>query len=235
MRMLKDQIFLLHYAGGNSYSYQFMLPYLSAFEPICLELPGRGKRMNEELIRDYNSALNDIYQQVTNHRNGKNFIIYGHSMGARLGLSLTKKLEDDNDSPSALFVTGNAGPSIALPDKKRHLMPRKEFILSLEKLGGIPKSLLENKDLFDFFEPILRADFEILETSTPEIDTLVKTPICAVMGTNETHVSSIEMWKKHTSSSFRHETLSGNHFFIHDHPLRLSELIKSSCDVLLVY
>ena len=50
---LKPQLFLLHFAGGNKYSFNFLKKYLeSAFELVSIELPGRGDRMSEKLITD---------------------------------------------------------------------------------------------------------------------------------------------------------------------------------------
>ncbi len=63
--MNKPQLFLLHFAGGNRYSFQFLLPQLSAFNVVALELPGRGNRLNEPLLDNFNEAASDLYQQVT--------------------------------------------------------------------------------------------------------------------------------------------------------------------------
>ncbi len=51
--MKKTQLFLLHFAGGNYYSFRFMFPQLNEFEIIPVELPGRGKRMKENLLKDF--------------------------------------------------------------------------------------------------------------------------------------------------------------------------------------
>ena len=92
------QLFLLHFAGGNCYSYEFLIKKilrsaLSKIDCYALELPGRGKRLDEELIVDKNDAIVDYVSQIKKLRNGKPYIIYGHSMGATLGLSVVKKME----------------------------------------------------------------------------------------------------------------------------------------------
>jgi external thioesterase TEII len=48
--MEKPQLFLLHFAGGSCYSFQFMLPYLKDFNVLPIELPGRGRRIKESLF-----------------------------------------------------------------------------------------------------------------------------------------------------------------------------------------
>ena len=78
--MKKPQLFLLHFAGGNCYSFQFMIPLLNNFSVIPLELAGRGARINEPLKRNLYSAAQDIKNQILNKLDGSNFIIYGHGI-----------------------------------------------------------------------------------------------------------------------------------------------------------
>lgn len=231
--MTKPQLFLLHFAGGNAYSYQFLLPHLSAFEAIPLELPGRGKRMRDALLKNYDEAVDDLFQQLTTKRNGDDYLIYGHSMGARLGLSISKKLEEKGDPPLGLVASGNAGPGSESEEPDRHLMPHDEFIASLKELGGIPEEVLENKELLDFFEPVLRADFELIEKNKSEQYYPIDTPIYAVMGQDEKTSDQIEGWNKFTTSTFNHHLWPGNHFFIHDHATRLALLLKDFTNTLI--
>ena len=97
--MLKPQLFIIHFAGGNGFSFDFMHTYLEEFQIEAIELPGRGMRSNEMLIRDFETAANDIYRQVKNKLSSKYFLIYAHSMGALLALRGTKMLEQDKLNP----------------------------------------------------------------------------------------------------------------------------------------
>ena len=101
--MNKPQLFLLHFAGGSSYSFNFLMPFLKGFSVIPLELPGRGDRINENLKNDLSSATKDVFNQIINKLNGSDFVIYGHSLGATLGIKVTSMLESINKSPSYLF------------------------------------------------------------------------------------------------------------------------------------
>src|ERR1043166_8245649 len=87
--MKKPQLFLLHFAGGNCYSFQFMMPLLRDFEVVSLELPGRGKRINEPLVTNFDLAANDILRQLRQKLASSSFLIYGHSMGAYLALRVS--------------------------------------------------------------------------------------------------------------------------------------------------
>ncbi|HSH65657.1 MAG TPA: alpha/beta fold hydrolase [Bacteroidia bacterium] len=227
--MKKAQLFTLHFAGGNCYSFQFILPFLQDFEVIPLELPGRGKRMNERLLRDFDCAAQDFYTQIKAKIKGGPFLIYGHSMGAYLALKVTALLEKINLAPVGLLVSGNPGPGIK-SNKERYLLEQNAFIEALKELGGVPSEIIENKELFDFFEPILRADFEIAEKENASKENIVNVPIYAMMGSTEESVEDIENWKRFTNSQFEYNVLEGDHFFIHKHPEKIAQIIKNYFD-----
>lgn len=231
-RLEKIQVFLLHFAGGNCYSFQFLKPFFpSNLEFYPLELPGRGKRMNEQLLSEESYAIMDYVDQIRSRRNTGPYIIYGHSMGASLGLRVTRRLEELGENPPLkLIVSGNAGPGTG--DKKcRSEMEEEELKKELRILGGVPEELLETPELFDFFSPIMRADFKLLEQSRElSSDFRISAPIIALMGDEEETHEQIENWGKFTSGNFEYHLLKGNHFFIHDHPAEIMNVIKNGHD-----
>ena len=226
----KPQLFLFHFAGGNTYSYNFLIPALSFyFQAYALELPGRGKRMGETLIKDCSLACNDLYHQLKSILNASEYLIYGHSMGATLALLVTEKMEQELQAPLHLVVSGNLGPGIK--DKCRYNMPTELFRQELKILGGIPNEFFENEELYTFYEPILRADFEVLEKDYLSlVHHKIKTPIYAIMGTEEEGAKDIDNWKNYTSGLYQGKLLSGDHFFIHQHPKTLATIIKNCYD-----
>jgi external thioesterase TEII len=226
------QVFLLHFAGGNSYSFNFLKPYLPKnFDFHLIELPGRGKRINEKLLSIESEAIDDLLNQINSLRNDMPYIIFGHSMGAHLGLRVTKRMEELGNYPKQLIVAGNAGPGTGDEDKYRSTMNDDLLKEELISLGGIPNEVLENEELFSFFSQIMRSDFKILEGSKPlDPNFKINTPIVAVMGDKEETADEIENWRNFTSSTFRPYLLPGNHFFIHNHPAELVRIITQFND-----
>jgi external thioesterase TEII len=226
------QVFLLHFSGGSVNSFNFLKPYLPKnFDFHPLELPGRGKRIKEKLLSIESEAIDDLINQINSLRNNKPYMIFGHSLGAQLGLRVTKKMEELGDSPKKLIVAGNAGPGTGDIDKCRSTMSDEELKEELLTLGGVPKEVLENEELFGFFSPIMRSDFSILEKGEPlEADFKLNTPIVAVMGDKEETAEDIENWRNFTTGTFKSHLLEGNHFFIHDHPAELARIITNSDD-----
>lgn len=229
------QLLLLHYAGGNIYSFNFLKRYLEPyFEVVCIELPGRGRRMNETLLKEKEKAVDDQFNEIIKHRKkGVNFAVYGHSMGAILGLEVTRKLEENNDSPICLIATGNAGPG-TYRKELRYNLDTPIFKEKLKELGGIPNEVYENKELFGFFEPILRADFEIVERDIDEEILSINCPIYCAMGSEEKYVAKISNWQNFTNKHFEYEIFEGNHFFINNHPERVAQFIQKAYNDTLV-
>ena len=229
----KPQIFLLHFAGGSCYSFEFLRKYLNKnFDFIALELPGRGRRYDENILFNKFQCIEDYTDQIKKLRNNSPYVIYGHSMGATLGLGVVKKMEDYNDPPLHLIVTGNAGPNIKELDKEgkplvRHLMDDHKFKEELRRLGGVPEDILENEDLYNFFSPIIRADFEVLEKKDfYKVNYVIKTPIYAIMGTKEKRNQYIKNWNNYTANQFQFQILEGDHFFINNHPELLVKVLE---------
>ena len=227
---MKPQLFLLHFAGGSMFSFDFIKMHLDLdVEFIPLELPGRGNRYSENLLKNLDEAIEDYFNQIRKLRNGSPFIIYGHSMGASLGLFLTLKFEAINDFPIHLIVSGNAGPGA----KKEeiicyHKLDDIQFKDKLKELGGMPEEVFDNDDLYNHFAPILRSDFECLD-NLDHIETIqINTEIYAIMGDDEKTSSEIDNWKKFTKGNFQNKIVSGNHFFIYDHPKEIANIVIDS-------
>ncbi len=226
---------MLHFAGGSSHSFVFLTSKISQkFEVHTLELPGRGKRFKEQLLTNSQEAIDDYVQQIRAKRNGKPFIIYGHSMGAALGLFVAKKLEDFTDYPEALITTGNPGLGVKDEEEekrgKRHLMNDEDLKKELRRLGGVPEEVLGNEELYDFFSPIIRADFQVAEEGYATENIVIKAPIKTIMGTEEKCSDRLDNWKRFTASYCNCELWEGNHFFINDHPEALVRILEKSFD-----
>lgn len=223
------KIITLHYAGGNAYSYRFMEEYFLEHEFINLELPGRGRRTREEKLNDSTAAVEDMFNQLNERLGGgEEYVIYGHSMGALLAFGVSSKMTQIGAPPRRLVVSGSAGPGVG--EKKGVFnYPDKEFQEELAQLGGMHEDLLNNEEIMSFFTPILKADFQIAEEFKSEEYMPLKAPIHAIMGDAEVNAASIDNWKEYTTGHFEKSVLTGNHFFIHDHPKELAKIILRAC------
>ncbi len=225
MKTQKPQLFLIPFAGGNCYSFNFLLPHLEKYEVIPLELPGRGRRIKEQLLNEFDQAAEDIYRQIINLQTSPVFLIYGHSLGTGLSLRVTNMLEKIKKQPAGLILTGNPGPGVN-KKKQLYLLEQAAFIEEIKKLGGLPEELTRNNDFINFIEPVFRADFELAERNELDNEKPVNVPIYAIMGDLEKTACHITNWKRFTTADFQSEILSGDHFFINKHPDRISFILQ---------
>ncbi len=221
----RTQLFLFHFAGGSRYSFDFLSPFLGGLDVIALELPGRGNRIKEKLTADFEEAARDFLVQILQSLKHSNIIFYGHSLGALFAFRVSQLLEARNISPKYIVVSGNAGPGITL-DKNLNELERDDFVSQLVKLGGIPDAIVQDSESLDFFLPILRADFEIVNQKRLKLEGMINIPIYAIMGDKEETVDEITNWKDFTTAEFQYKVLEGNHFFIYEQAERVAEVIK---------
>jgi external thioesterase TEII len=223
--MKKIQLFLIPFAGGNCYSFNFLMPYLKDYDVVTLELPGRGKRIKEPLLTEFDHAAEDVFQQIVAKQTSSFYIIYGHSLGTGIGLRVANMLQKINRAPAYLVFTGNPGPGIK-ENRKLYLYEKFEFMDEIKKLGGLPDELRSNLEFMDFIEPVFRSDFELAERNRLIDEQAVNIPIYSIMGDLEKSSVDIANWKRFTNSSFHSEILSGDHFFIYNHPERIADILQ---------
>lgn len=226
------KIIALLYAGGSYYSYRSLEQLIpNNFHWITLELPGRGTRMSECLSVDFDFIINDLFKQVTHEIHGVEYIIYGHSLGAILGYEIAKKMQNSKyHQPNLLFFTGSGSPEF--DPKERISNCNKDFFWKkIINYGGIPNELINNAEVLDFLEPIIRADFGLRENYKFGVEKeVLNIPIFVRVGTREIEITDMKLmgWQKLTNVPINASKIEGNHFFIFDQPkLIIQELVHA--------
>lgn len=230
----KVKIFALPFGGGGKYSYRALERFVPQhFEWETIELPGRGARMPEPLLTDIHAMAEDLFKQIQSRIYKVEYLIYGHSMGTLLAYELMKKiLVSGLTRPACLFLTGGEAPS-AKRDRKIAGYEKNAFWQEVEELGGLPKEMLSNIELKDFFEPILRCDFKAIEAYVyHQIEQPLPVPIFIRAGKEEgISRADIDGWQKETVFTLDSQILPGGHFFIFKHAEHLIMQINRAYSV----
>ncbi|MEN7551672.1 alpha/beta fold hydrolase [Rapidithrix thailandica] len=226
------------FSGASKYSYHSFKPYLQGdFTSLPLELPGRGGRIKEGLIYSMHEAVEDLYYQVLRYIH-QPFVFYGHSLGCHLAYLVARKLmENQKPLPLYLFLSGSTAPSVdRATESLRYQLPQEEFYKELKSYGGTQDEILLNAELMAFMEPILRADFQILETyQYPKDRAPLPVPFYAFKGQEEDITEEEAMaWQKETSTRFSYRAFSGKHFFIYEHEKEIVSIIKAALEKVMV-
>ncbi len=217
--MPRMKLFCIPYAGGNAWSYRALEPALASGITLeGLELPGRGRRAQEPLSTSLEELADDLFQQICQRAATSRYAIYGHSMGALLAFLTAHRIRSAGlAQPDALFVSGSDAPA-SRQQHQRHLLPLPQFLTMLRELGGCPPQVLEDRELLNYFEPILRADFTAVETWARRDQPPLTLPLVVMVGTaDDTAVADAADWALETTASCRVHEFGGDHFFILDH------------------
>ncbi|MDM8559406.1 thioesterase domain-containing protein [Candidatus Parabeggiatoa sp. HSG14] len=228
----KITLYCLPFAGGNALSYRNFKTHITDIVDIKpLDLPGRGKRIKEPLLTNLEAIADDTLHQIKNDLNGQPYAVYGHSMGAVLGYVLTHRLINaDLPLPMHLFFSGRRAPSVVDYKPQKHGLPKKDFLDYLQKLGGLPGEILENAELMDFFEPILRADFQAIETYIHKPTSPFDIPMTIMHGLKDKDVTHAELlpWQQETRQPISIKSFTGGHFFIFEHLPHICRLFSKT-------
>ncbi len=222
-------LYCLPFAGGSSYGYKGLelAATKHGIKVLPLELPGRGRRINEKLLNSIEEMAEDTLSQLIINLKDP-YAIFGHSMGTLIGYVLTKKILMKGLTPPVhLFFSGSGGPSVPNAHSKLHLKSKADFLAGIREFGGSPAEVLENPELMLFFEPILRADFRATETFAYYPSEPFNIPITCMIGLSEqtTHMEALA-WRKETVAGLDILDFPGNHFFIFDHFQQIADIIN---------
>lgn len=217
------------YAGGSSATYMSWQNDLNPeVELAVVQLPGRGVRFSEppyKTMTEIVAALFIALKQLSN----KPFILYGHSMGARVAYELTLMLARFHcNLPVHFIASGSPAPYIARTKEQTFHLPDNEFIAKVAALNGTPPDILANDEIIQLMLPALRADFEIIETYCNKSKFLISTKVSALAGNQEEiEVADIEAWftlfEMHTQIYW----ISGDHFFVEKNKADVLKIVNN--------
>ena len=224
----KMQLICLPFSGGSSFAYQPLAEYWpKSWKVKTVLLPGRGRRIGEPLILKMDALVEDCWQQISGYLH-QPYAFFGHSLGSILAFLLTHKARAEGYSlPLHLFLSGTKGPSVELTKPYRYLYSKVDFKKKLEDYGGISAEILNNEDAFNFFEPIIRADFQVIETWQYVEKPLLTIPTTIITGTEENLlVEEIQQWQKEFMNEVVFVKMKGNHFFLFTQAQQFVALIE---------
>lgn len=213
---------LLHHAGGDKYAYRNMQKnLLPEIESISVELPGRGDRFKEKFVTTLQNAVEDIYQQIEQNLN-EEYCIIGNSMGSIIAFLLTHKIKKENQLlPKHLFLSARLSPDAYKNEPNWIGCPSEEFWKIVQQYDGVPAALLAHQELLNFYEPILRSDFELLHHFNESFVSCepIEVATTVLFGNEDTRNvdrEKMQGWSKFFINEIYIEAFDGKHFFLYE-------------------
>jgi medium-chain acyl-[acyl-carrier-protein] hydrolase len=230
----RKRLICFPYAGGSAAIYHQWPNSLPAdIELVAIQYPGRATRMREAPCSDLAVLLDDIEGGIHPWLD-RPYAFFGHSMGATVAFELTRRLRAAGKAlPMYLFLSGRSAPHLPPVKPPVHDLPNDEFLAAIREFNGTPSELLEHRELMEMMLPVMRADFQSLETwkfkESPPLDI----PMSVFGGISDGGVplENLDAWAAHTTARFKRHMFPGDHFFLHHQfPAMLSIISRAMND-----
>lgn len=216
----EKQVICFPYLGGYANSFLDLSNALGEdVELWALNPPGHGGCAMQPL--EDIEVLLDLYEKEIQEILRPNCVFFGHSMGGIMAYFLTQHLLQSQNSlaESITLVLSSCNTPSDFQGKNYSNLSNDNLIDHLISYDGIPEELINEKNLLEFFLPIFRADFKVLETSATHDYTPLNIPVYVLWGESDkiVPIESIAQWSKY----FRNEVNlipieNGSHMFIYD-------------------
>lgn len=219
-----------HAGGSSSYFAKWIRNFSAAINILPVEYPMREKRSGEampdsliELARQMAAECREIFSAP--------FALFGHCTGAIIAYETASALQEKFQiEPSYFFASASVSPRHTKIQSVK-LMSDEEFITFIAQYGVVDPVFLENKELLDYFLPIVRKDFELHENYTHGIHPPLNCPIHALNGNHDFNTAAAEEvddWANFTTAAFKKDTFEGEHFYLDVHLQEICRLMETA-------
>ncbi|HBU80500.1 MAG TPA: thioesterase [Paenibacillus sp.] len=230
------RIYSFPHAGGSATVY---LKWKKYFPPLLelrpVELKGRGSLLGSRCFTNMDDMVADIYERIRTELRDEQFVLLGHSMGSLIAWELANYIKaKEGVSPYHLFLSGMKPPHLRVREEiQTHRLGRQAFKNSVARLGGMPIEMIKEDSLFELFEPILRADFQICDTYLFEGPIQKLNCGITVFGGLEDEISreELEEWRLY-GDYFQLHMYDGGHFFIDQHIKEITHIVNQTCSLM---
>ena len=210
------RLFCFPYAGSSALIYRDWTRNFPAWIEVCpVQLPGRGARLRDKPFVRMDQLVKSLLREMRPYLT-KPFAFFGHSMGAVIGFEITRLLRRENAMlPLHLFVSGRGAPQRYVPKPPTYNLPDAAFKQELQRLKGTPAEVLAHPELMEVVMPLLRADFELIQTYTYTYEQPLNIPLTALGGVeDEISREDFEGWRAETTGAFSLRMFEGDHFYL---------------------
>ncbi|WP_433946010.1 thioesterase II family protein [Paenibacillus sp. SN-8-1] len=222
------KLFCFAHAGGSAAGYSRWRRQLEPWIELCpLELNGRGAKANLPFYDSIQEAVIDLFAQIQRQAGDQPYALLGHSMGTLLVYEMCLHIRRMGfHSPAAVVFSGRIPPHLDESDEKIHKLQDEAFTEKIREMGLSSPELFEHPELLNLFLPIIRSDYQLLETyAFDDNEPPLSTDFFVWTGQDDPWTrENIHEWNKLTSKGCQYHEFEGGHFFIYE---RTREIIAA--------
>jgi medium-chain acyl-[acyl-carrier-protein] hydrolase len=223
-------LFCIPYAGSGASCYHAWSRALAG-QPVevrAVQLPGRENRLRETPFREMAPLVLALADQIEPFLD-RPYCVFGHSMGALVAFELARELSRrGRPGPARLFASGANAPHVPSDEEPLHQLPDAELVRAVsERYEGIPRQVLEHRELLELVLPALRADLTAIETYEFRDGARLQCAISAFAGEGDRHVTPAKLapWQDVTDGPFASALFAGDHFYLNDQRAELINVV----------
>lgn len=221
------------WCGAGALSYRKLAGCLPEnIELLAVQLPGREDRMAEPRLTSMEQIVDHVIKTII-AVSDRPMVLFGHSLGALIAHEVALSLRAiTGEDPLGLIVSGHAAPDCTkVASARLHRATEAELITEISKLGGTPPEVLYDQNVLRTMVPILRADYEAVETYVYKPRPILNCPMIACSGNRDLEVSveGMTAWRNFTKGPCNIHWFDGDHFYFRDDPTTLARALHAWC------
>jgi acyl transferase domain-containing protein/surfactin synthase thioesterase subunit/acyl carrier protein/NADP-dependent 3-hydroxy acid dehydrogenase YdfG len=222
----KVRLFCFHDAGGNASLYHnWSEKFDEHVEMISVELPGRGRRMNEKPYDDLKILIRDLAEAIVPYMDVPS-VFFGHSMGGLIAFELTRALRKRHHKlPFKLFVSSTPGLTTYTKGEIDPSLTDDELI---QRFPYLNKTTIKDDELHQLLLSLLRTDLKLINSYEYLKEEVLDIPLVVVHGRDDERVRTdqAERWCDETWNSCMVICRPGGHRYIEQDGEFLTALIQ---------
>ena len=211
------ELYMLPYAGGSSLSYSRWC-FDERVKVVSLDYRGHGTRMKEELDKNFEDVVQDIYEQICTQSEEQNISIFGHSMGSLVAWEVAERLKEDGIGLKSLFVSACVPPHKFDFQYYNLLVTEEGLIEFLRKENRIRENQLRSTIFKDIVCPASINDYRLLSLYRKKAWQKINCPIICLYGLQDEMINTKDMkyWSEYTDNKCELREFQGSHYYIED-------------------
>lgn len=227
----KANFFCFPHAGSGASVYAAWGDIISQyFNYFPIQYPMRENRRAEKMPASIKELAESIAKENIATFREKPCIFFGQCLGALIAFETIIALNKLSvKTPSLIIAAGCPSPGTSFVSEFSEQINNSDVAEYFVKLGYISKEVAENKMYLDFFMPVLRSDYFLMQNYKADKGERIDCSVMTVYGQNDTEVNDVTLndWKKYTNANVLEKKYEGGHFCINDSTLKnLLEEIK---------
>ncbi len=224
------RLFCFPYAGGAAGVFagweQELPPSIDVF---ALQAPGRAARWREAPVARLREMVATLAGEIEPFLDLA-YVLVGHSNGALIAYELTRELRKRGlPGPRHLVLAAKRAPHLPEREAVLYDLPYAQFVERLRELKATPPEVLDNAELMEILEPMLRADFAQSDTYVFEPDAPLRAQATLFGGRQDENVPRDELlaWRELFEGAVALVEFDGDHFFIHQERARVLAHVRA--------